>query len=482
MTRHRLSASLPNELLKQARLSRGWSQEDVAGHIGTDGNTFNRWERGRARPSPYFRQKLCTLFDKNAFELGLVPEENVVSPALVPADSKPAFYWHVPYWRNPFFTGREHLLDYLHEQLGPGKKVAITSSSALHGLGGIGKTQTALEYAYRYGRDYTAVFWIEAETTEGISASFLRIAEQLELPERREADQSQIIAAVQRWLAAQHGWLLIWDNVEDLEQLRRWLLPTREGSLLFTTRRRTLGTLAYGIELPTMTPEEGQLFLLCRAKMLPPGAGEEGMHQLFQKMPDIAAKAQELVTTLGGLPLALDQAGAYIEETPCRLEDYIELYKIRRVELLKRRGEAVADHPASVATTWSLSFERIEHANAAAADLLRLCSFLYPDAIPEELFREGAKVFSGERLEAVVTDAIQLQEAFRAITAYSLLKRNVEERTLSIHRLVQAVLWEGMTEQERGCGSGRRFVCSMQHFLKSPITYGNNASACFHMY
>src|SRR5258708_9702277 len=99
---------------------------------------------------------------------------------------------------------------------------------------------------------------------------------------------------------------------------------------------------------------------------------------------------------MDGLPLALDQVGAYVQETPCSLADYLKLYQTRGAELLKRRGEVVIDHPASVVTTWSISFEKVEQANAAAAALLRVCAFLHPDAIPEELFVEGAALL-GER-------------------------------------------------------------------------------------
>ena len=88
---------------------------------------------------------------------------------------------------------------------------------------------------------------------------------------------------------------------------------------------------------------------------------------------------------MDGLPLALDQAGAYIEETSCSLGDYLELFQTRQVQLLRRRGEVASDHPASVVATWSLSFEKVEQANPLASDLLRLCAFLHPDAIPEEI-------------------------------------------------------------------------------------------------
>ncbi len=102
----------------------------------------------------------------------------------------------------------------------------------------------------------------------------------------------------------------------------------------------------------------------------------------------------QIVTALDGLPLALDQAGAYIEETRCGLSQYHDLYATRRKELLLRRGRFPIDHPDSVATTWSLSFQKIEQENPSAADLLRLLTFLDPDAIPEEIITSGAETWS----------------------------------------------------------------------------------------
>src|SRR5205085_8672630 len=121
------------------------------------------------------------------------------------------------------------------------------------------------------------------------------------------------------------------------------------------------------------------------------GAGMIGpAAPLEEASPAERAKAMEIVAAVDGLPLALDQAGAYIEETGCGLAGYLSRYHTQRSQLMKRRGGLVADHREPVATTWKLSFEKVEQANPAAADLLRLCAFLAPDAIPEEIITEGA--------------------------------------------------------------------------------------------
>jgi hypothetical protein len=157
------------------------------------------------------------------------------------------------------------------------------------------------------------------------------------------------------------------------------------------------------------------------------------------------APRQKRSIEMDGLPLALDQAGAYIEETACGLSDYFDLYRTHGVKLLKRRGMMVSDHPDPVATTWALSFENIEKGNSAAAELLRFCAFLYPDGIPEEVFSEAALEL-GPVLGAVGADAFALNDAIAEILKYSLLRRDPNSKTLEIHRLVQAVLKQGMDE------------------------------------
>jgi hypothetical protein len=256
----------------------------------------------------------------------------------------------------------------------------LSQPQAISGLGGIGKTQVVLEYAYRHARDYQAVFWVRADSRDTLVAGFLEIARTVNLPERDERDQTVIVAAVKGWLRQHTGWLLILDNADELTLLPEFLPAPLQGHLLFTTRAQALGRLANRIEVNALDQDAAALLVLHRAGLLTLDAPLAQAEQADQQM------AEEPSRQLGGLPLALDQAGAYLEETRCSLQHYLDLYKSHRAELLHHRGGLVLDHPDSVATTWSLSFASIEQRSALAADLLRVCSLLHPDAIPEELF------------------------------------------------------------------------------------------------
>jgi tetratricopeptide (TPR) repeat protein len=314
----------------------------------------------------------------------------------------------------------------------------LTQPQAISGLGGVGKTQTAVEYAYRHRNDYQAVLWVGADTREALVAGFVRIAELLSLPEKAAQDQNLTVAAVARWLENNSGWLLILDNADD-PKLAREFLPKGQGHVLLTTRAQATGGMAKRVEIVEMAPEEGALFLFRRTKIFAEDA------PLDTASENERARAIAIAQELDGLPLALDQAGAYIEETGCGLSDYLALYRARGAELRRRRGELATDHPDPVATTWDISFKKIEEANPAAAELLRFCAFPHPDAIPEELITAGAAEL-GPVLGPVASDSFELNAAIGETLKYSLLRRNPEAKTLDIHRLVQAVLKDGMDE------------------------------------
>lgn len=234
---------------------------------------------------------------------------------------------HRPYRRNPFFTGREESLQRLRTHLvatGPGDSAAaITQAAGISGLGGVGKTQTALEYAYRYADSYRAVLWVQAEDATVLRQSLMGIAGKLGLPEASEADQDRVVVAVMRWLERELGWLLILDNVEDLGLVQQYVPMRHGGHVLLTTRLRALRKVARPLVLGLPFVEEAALLLLRRAGLVAPGVGLTGASEIQRE------QAFELARELGCLPLALDQAGAYIEEVPSSLAGYLELYRER---------------------------------------------------------------------------------------------------------------------------------------------------------
>ncbi|MGD0009424.1 MAG: FxSxx-COOH system tetratricopeptide repeat protein [Terriglobia bacterium] len=344
--------------------------------------------------------------------------------------------WNVPLPRNPFFTGRKEKLEELGNALNSGGLAALT------GMGGVGKTQIAAHFAHERRDEYSAVLWASAASQETLVSGFAAIASLLNLPEKDEKDQALAVAAVKRWLEANGGWLLIVDNASDLATVQGFIPPAAEGHILVTTQAQATGTIQ-AIEVRDMLPEDGAMLLLRRAKIIKPDGPLSAA-----RAPDRDIAVQ-ISTALGGLPLALDQAGAYIDETRCGLAGYLDLYTKQAAQLLKRRGATASEHPASVATTFALSFERVASASHAAADLLRLCAFLHPDAIPEEIFTKGA-VELGPNLGPIAADPLKLDAAFAEILKYSLLRRDADAKTLGIHRLVQAVIQDGLTKEEKG--------------------------------
>ena len=350
--------------------------------------------------------------------------------------------WNIPYQRNPFFTGREEVLDRLHDELRAEHAAALAQPQGVSGLGGIGKTQAALEYAYRYHNDYQAVLWARADSTGVLTSEFVNIAHLLQLSEKDEQDQNLIVEAVMRWLRVNSQWLLILDNIENLAVTAPFIPLAGCGHILLTTRLYSMSGMAQRIEMEKMYPEIGALLLLRRAGFL---ATE---HSLDVANNDDRIQAMEISRIVDGLPLALDQAGAYIKETHCTLVDYLVLYRIQNAKLLKESRVPGSYYPESVATTWSLSFEKLSQTNPAATELLCLFAFLYSDAIPEEIITDGSPNL-GTILQPVATDPIQLDNAIKEILRFSLLHREPDTQTFTVHRLVQAVLKDRMGKDKQ---------------------------------
>ena len=356
--------------------------------------------------------------------------------------------WNVPHQRNPNFTGRKSLLSSLHESLASGHAAAVTQ--AIAGLGGVGKTQLALEYAYRYVSEYDVVWWVRSEEAAALGADYAALAGALDLPEKDATDQRVVVEAVRQWLERSTGWILVFDNAREASQLSDYLPRGGAGHVLITSRNPAWRSVAAPLSVQMFERDESIEFLLRRS-----GEANE-------------AAAGALAEALGDLPLALAQAAAYMEQTGRPIGGYLVLYRQRRQELLKRGGPPT-DYPDTVATTWDIAFQELEAASPAGADLLRLAAYLAPDDIPLGLLAEGGPSLP-EPLAAAVGDPLALDTAMAAMRRYSLAE--VQGDALSVHRLVQAAVRDRLAD-----GDKKGWAASAVSLVNAAFPYEENDPA-----
>jgi len=338
--------------------------------------------------------------------------------------------WRVPPPRNTNFTGRRQLLTALHEALGTDPPPALL---ALTGLGGIGKTQIALEYAYRHAGEYELVAWLRAEEGDALAADYAALAEVLELPERDTRDLYPRIEAVRRWLERSRRWLLVFDNAPTPDDIRPYLPHSPTGHVLATSRYPGWRSLGMALPVDVLEPAEAAEFLVSRT-------GD-------RQMPD----ALRLCEDLGRLPLALEEAAAYIEATGRSISTYRRLLESNRLRLLEE-GTPPADYPWTVRSTWEISLQRLEAETPQAAQLLCLCAYLAPDDIPLAELRAGLAQL-GDGPLAPLLDEIALDRCVAALRRYSLVK--LGDGALSLHRLVQLVTRDRLAADERAAWADR---------------------------
>ncbi|GCE21763.1 DUF7779 domain-containing protein [Dictyobacter kobayashii] len=421
--------------LRSARQQQSVSLTEMATRLGYSKSYLSGIENGNIRITEELIRRYAEILALDQEELA-----ELLQLSHGPESRQRAMPWFVPYQRNAFFTGRDALLTEIHERLQ--KSGAGSCLLAITGLGGIGKTQIAIEYAFRYRSDYQAVLWLNADLPETLLESCVELASYLNLPEKGAKDRQATVMAVQHWLKEHPHSLLILDNVDNPAAIQNFLLHLGDCRVLITTRRQVIGPLGQSFELLEMSPDESVRLLLGRAQMIPPTTP-------LQNVPkSMLALAYEISEALDYLPLALTQAASYLEETGCGLASYLKLFREHRADVLQEFNTVASNYQFSVATTWKLSFERLQQTQPASSQILCFCAFLNPDRIYEEFIQYSIAYFNTE-LRPLQDSPLLLHRAIGELRKYSLIRTQPDSGALSIHRLVQAVIQDSMDEQMR---------------------------------
>ena len=361
-------------------------------------------------------------------------EDKVASSEVTKTRDKPIR--RILYKENLNFTGRKTLLNELRSALSSGKNAALIQSQVISGSGGIGKTQLALAYTYRHINDYDVIWWVKSEEPATLAADYAALAIELD-PKMAPKDVDAQINAVKRWLETNSGWLLVFDNAQKPEDLDKYLPKSGSGHAIITSRNQVWEGFASVLDVPLFEREESINFLFKRT-----GKCDRD-------------SANELADALGDLPLALEQAGAYIKEAGKSFNSYLKLFQVRSKEILKQ-GKPI-NYPKPVATTWDISVEAARKDALASTDLLNLCSFLAPDQMPRYLLTKGSDNLP-EPLASAIRDEMELDKVLTSLRRYSLI--DYTENGFSIHRMIQAVTRDRLSggDQKKWVGAAVKLV------------------------
>ena len=303
-------------------------------------------------------------------------ETVVVQPSPVPVAAHPQLpggvsrVWNIPA-RNPGFTGRDALLEAVRKRLLAGDKAVV---QALRGMGGVGKTQLATEYAHRFAEAYDLAWWVNSEQGGLIGDQFAALGFALGCVQAA-AGTEVVRAVVLAELRERNRWLLVFDNAENPADIAGWL-PGGGGHVLITSRERTWAEIAAPLEVDVLSRDESVALLRDRIAGLEP------------------ADADRLADQLGDLPLAVAQAAGFMAETGTSAAQYLDLLRTQPGRLLDQAAPG-SSYPRSLAAATRLAADRLDRDDPAAAQLASLCAFLAPAGPRRPVHRQPRRAARG---------------------------------------------------------------------------------------
>lgn len=349
---------------------------------------------------------------------------------------RPAVWGQVPP-RNVNFVGREELLRKLGERLHQRSTTAVlpeATTHALQGMGGVGKTQLALEYAWRHRSEYELVWWVPAETPAQVQQALIELAAKLGISGAGDPASTvrSTLDALQTG-SPYSNWLLIYDNAGDPAAIRPFIPSAGPGEVMITSRSTEWHTTDGGLlHIDTFSRSESRQLLLKR-----------GPESLTAEDADLIAQK------LGDLPLAVSQTAVWLYETLMPPAEWLDLFEEKAHELLSSALPS-PEYPRSVAATMEMTLDRLRETNPGALRLLQVCAFLAPQPIPRRLFNGARNIDAPDELAEILADpAIKLSRTLRTIDRYALIKMDHRNETFQLHRLVQETLKLPLSEEER---------------------------------
>jgi tetratricopeptide (TPR) repeat protein len=328
------------------------------------------------------------------------------------AQAAPRRIWGGVPARNPGFKGREELLRAIYEALANGDRAVV---QALHGMGGVGKTQIAIEYAHRFASDYALVWWINSERPEFIAEQFKMLATELGCGQE-DAPVAVTQRAVLMALHERDHWLVIFDNAQGPEHVAPWL-PGGAGHVVITSRAYGWEDLAVPVSVDVFTRVESKTILQDRVR---------GLSDL---------EADKVAEAVGDLPLAVAQAAGYIALTGIPASEYIDLVGAQPGEMLEQ-GKPWS-YPRSLAAATRLSFEQLQEEDPAAAEVVAICAFLGPAPIPAEWFPHAASELPGQ-LGEKARKQVTWRQLIARLRGTALMRLDADG--LVMHRMTQAII------------------------------------------